>query len=102
MVSSFLSKLTQRQSIDTDSLLIAYVTIAQGGLGLMDASTRAIPDLVLTMSQAVRHAEQGFFCKAKEPAYRLPPSLTRLFNPTSNPQSTFLKTFYRRHPLAML
>ena len=94
MVSSFLSKLTQRQSIDTDSLLIAYVTIAQGGLGLMDASTRAIPDLVLTMSQAVRHAEQGFFCKAKEPAYRLPPSLTRLFNPTSNPQSTFLKTFY--------
>ena len=56
---------------------------------------RAISDLRgLTMSQAVQHAEQGFFCKAKEPAYRLPPSLTRLFDPTFNPQSTFLKTFY--------
>ena len=28
------------------------------------------------------------------PTGSLPPSLTRLFNPTSNPQSTFLKTFY--------
>ena len=61
MVQSFLSKLTQLQSIEPDSLLIAYVTIAQGGLGLMDPSTRAIPDLVLTMSQAIRHAEQGFY-----------------------------------------
>ena len=60
----------------------------------MDASTRAIPDLVLTMSQAIRQAEQGFFVKANEPTVTLPHSLTRLFSLTHNPQSIFLKNFY--------
>ena len=39
MVNSFLTCLTCRTYIPQYSLLISYVTIAQGGLGLMDAST---------------------------------------------------------------
>ena len=49
MVEQFLSALTQRSSIPRHALLISYMTIAQGGLGLMDASTHAMPNFVLTM-----------------------------------------------------
>ena len=35
MVESFLARLTKRSSIPIDSMLIAYISIAQGGLGLM-------------------------------------------------------------------
>jgi hypothetical protein len=72
--------------------------IAQGGLGLMDASTRAIPDFVLTMSQAIRHAEEGFSFGSHTTPYRLPPTLTNLFNGTLNPTSIFLKHFFRLLP----
>ena len=52
MVNDSLTKLTSRNSIPPDSLsiLIAYIDIAQGGLGPMDAHTRAVPDFVLTVS----------------------------------------------------
>ena len=98
MVNSFLARLTCRTSIPQDSLMIAYMTIAQGGLGLMDASTRAIPDFVLTMSQAIRHAEEGFSFGSHTTPYRLPTTLTNLFNGTLNPTSIFLKHFYRLLP----
>ena len=53
MVNNFLSELTCRDLILLDSLLIAYIAISQGGLGLMDAHTRAMYNFVLTMSHAV-------------------------------------------------
>ena len=49
MVESVLASLTNRRSLELDSMFIAYMTIAQGGLGLMDAFTRAVPDFVITM-----------------------------------------------------
>jgi len=57
MANSFLAKLAQWHSIPTDSMLIAYISITQGGLGLMDASSRAFPNFVLTMCQAIRYGE---------------------------------------------
>ena len=102
MVESFLSKLTQRQSIPLASLLIAYITVSQGGLGMMDAATRAIPDFVITMSQAICYAEVSFtFNKDKTPL-TLPTSLSNLFSTTNNQSSTFLRNFYQLLPTLAL
>ena len=54
MVNDFLAKLMFRDSIPPDSLLIAYIAITQGELGLMNAHTRAVLDFVLTMRQDTR------------------------------------------------
>jgi hypothetical protein len=48
-------------------MLIAFISIAHGGLGLMDPHTRAIPDFMLTMSSAVRAATHGFHMGKGEP-----------------------------------
>ena len=60
MVNNFLAALTGRDSVPKASMLIAYISIAQGGLGLMDASSCAVPDMIITMSAAIRYAECGF------------------------------------------
>ncbi|KAL7527629.1 LOW QUALITY PROTEIN: hypothetical protein ACHAXR_002051 [Thalassiosira sp. AJA248-18] len=54
MANTFLAKLAQLESTPHTSLLIAYISIAQGGLGMMDAMSRAIPDFVLTLAHATR------------------------------------------------
>ena len=75
------------------------MTIAQVDLVLIDASTQAIPDFVLTMSQATRHAKESFSFGSLTTPYRLPITLTNnLFNGTLNPTYTFVKQFYRLLP----
>ena len=95
MVESFLARLTKRSSIPIDSMLLAYISIAQGGLGLMDAYTRAVPDMVLSMSQSIRYADHGFSFTKKEPPFRLHPTHSALFSTITNPSSHFLRTFYQ-------
>ena len=101
MTERFLSRLTQRASIPLSSLTIAHMTIAQGGLAMMDAATRAIPDFILTMSQAVRIAEQGV-ALSKTHSHKLAPSLCALFRTRTNQGSTFLKRFYTLLPAVAL
>jgi hypothetical protein len=48
MAKNFLSQLTSTSSIPETSMLITYITISQGGLGLMITHTRAIPDFFVT------------------------------------------------------
>ena len=48
------------REIPQASLLLSQISVAYGGLGLLNASARAIPDFVLTMTMAMRHALQGF------------------------------------------
>ena len=98
MVNSFISRLAQRDNIPTFSLLIAYISIAQGGLGLMDPFTRAIPDFVLTMSHATRYADRGIQLSRSEASIKLPPTLCQLFSTQHNPQSAILGRFYRLLP----
>jgi hypothetical protein len=93
MVEASLAKLTQKSSLEANSLLISYLSIAQGGLGLMDAYSRAIPDLVITMSQSIRYVREGFSFSHSTMPYLLPTSLSALFNTTSNPTSIFMTTF---------
>ena len=98
MVESFLSKLTCRDSVPLDLLIITYIAIAQGGLGLMDAHTRAVPDFVLTMSQAIWYAEKGPSFSKTEPMYHLPTTLCDLFCLRTNDTSGLLRPFYRLLP----
>jgi len=58
-ISSFLGQLTN-QHIAPATLMLSQISVAHGGLGLLNTSSRAIPDFVLTMTMAMRHASQGF------------------------------------------
>ena len=98
MVEASLAKLTQRSSLNPNLLLIAYLSIAQGGLGLMDAYSLAIPDLVITMSQSICYAREGLSFSHSATPHLLPTSLSALFNATSNPTSIFMTTFNRLLP----
>ena len=98
LVNSFLSKLTQREQVPLESLLIAYITIAQGGLGFMDPFTRAIPDFVITMSHAIHFAEKGVSLTRSDEPIKLPVSLSTLFSTISNPDSKFLNTYHHLLP----
>ena len=64
----------------------------------MDASSRAIPDFVLTMSQATGYAQYGFSLDKNMPPYVLPRSLSSLFFSTINTSSIFLRRFHRLLP----
>ena len=60
----------------------------------MDTHTRAVPEVVLTMIQAIRYAEKGFPFSKSEPAYHLFTMLCDLFHPHTNDTLGFLWTFY--------
>jgi hypothetical protein len=98
MAKNFLSRLTNNSSIPTTSMLIAYITVAQGGLGLMDPHTRAIPDFVVTMCSAIRAATTGFYMGANEKPIHLPVSLSNHFSNIHNLSSPILHRFYKFLP----
>ena len=75
-------------------MTIAYIALSQGGLGLMDATARTIPDFVLTMSKSFRYASEGFSFNATEPPHMLCPSLCSLFDININNTSIFLRHFW--------
>ena len=54
-IVSFLGDLTCRE-IPQASLLLSQISVAHGGLGLLNASAQAIPDFVLMMAMTMRHA----------------------------------------------
>ena len=95
MVRNFLASISGVAAIPDTALRIAYIAIAHGGLGLMDAHTRAVPDFVLTMTQAIRYAETGIFGGRQGDLYLLPLSLRKLFMTRHNPTSNILRTYYR-------
>ena len=72
MVNDFLAKLTSRE-LPPNFLLIAYISIVQGGMGLMDAHSILVPKIVLTMSQTNWYAEEGFSFSRKTQLTNSPP-----------------------------
>ncbi|KAL7543814.1 hypothetical protein ACHAWF_011480 [Thalassiosira exigua] len=94
MAEGFIAKLVGRSSLPADSLLIAYITIAQGDLGFMDPFNHVVPDFVLTMSQVARYAENGIRLGRGEDNIRLPASFSRLFSLSHNRDSRILTSFY--------
>ena len=91
MAERFLSRITNMLELPPTSMLLAYITLAQGGLGMMDPHTRAIPDFVITMSSAIRAATHGFYMGADRPPIPLPASLASHFDPSHNPSDILLR-----------
>jgi hypothetical protein len=98
IAKNFLSRLTNNASIPETSMLIAYITISQGGLGLMDAHTRAIPDFVVTMYSAIRAATSGFYMGYNKQPVTLPFSLANHFSNLHNFSLPILQRFHRFLP----
>ena len=82
--------------------LLYILQLHPSGLGLMDAHTWAVPDFVLTMSQAIWYAEKGFSFSKTEPTHHLPVTLCEFFRLQKNVTSSFLCTFYRLLPYVAL
>mmetsp|Transcript_18973 Transcript_18973/g.34190 ORF Transcript_18973/g.34190 Transcript_18973/m.34190 type:complete len:1170 (+) Transcript_18973:5063-8572(+) len=91
-IASFLGDLTGR-AIPQATLMISQISVADGGLGLLNASARAIPDFVLTMAMAMRHASQGFRVNKDLAPRRLHPTVQNLYCRASNPDSLILQRF---------
>ena len=91
-IVSFLEDLTGRE-IPQVSLLLSKISVAHGGLGLLNASARAIPDFVLTMAMAMCHTSQGFQINQDLAPCQLHPTVQDLYRCASNPSSLILQRF---------
>ena len=92
-ISSFLSTLLEIPSLPVHALNIAQLTIGSGGLSILNASARAVPDFALTMAKAMRCASAGFRFSVDLQPHRLDPTLTNLFLPAQNPKLVYLQRF---------
>ena len=70
----------------------------KGGLGVLYASHRAAPDLVLTLTGAMRYTRRGVRLNPDIEPHRLHPTITDLFDSTSNPSSLILKRYHALLP----
>jgi len=91
-ITSFLGDLTGRE-IPQTSLFLSQISLAHGGLGLLNASARAIPDFVLTMTMAMRHASQGFHINQDLALCWLHLTVQDLYRCVSNPNILILQRF---------
>ena len=94
IISTFLSKLLQRDALPTHSTLISQLGLSHGGLGLLSPRTRAVPDFVLSMANAHRNATTGFALHPDSTPHLLHPTLRDLFEVTTNPDSAILRRFH--------
>ena len=94
MVRYFLSQLTNRTSIPPGSLLIAHLSIAHGGLDLMNTHTQALPDFILTMRQATQYAKNELLLPPSKPTCMIPVMLHTLFHGQTNKTSQNLQDLY--------
>jgi hypothetical protein len=74
-----------------DTILISQLGLASGGLGILCPRTRAAPDFVITMTAAIRNAQQGFRLHHDLLSFKLHQSLSNLFQTSTNPTSHILQ-----------
>jgi hypothetical protein len=79
-------------------MIIAYMSIAQGGLSLMDPHTRSIPDFTITMASAIRAATAGFYMGRDECPVTIPQPLAQNFFLSYNHSSPILRNFQQFLP----
>ena len=101
IISNFLKTLLNFR--DTDNLstfasLIAHLNINKGGLGLLHASTRAVPDFVLNMMTSNRCANDGFIINKEVPPKMVNDSIRNLFSTTINHNSQYLHKYHQLLP----
>jgi hypothetical protein len=91
IISTFLTTLTNQPTIPPSAILISQLGLASGGLGILCPRTRAAPDFVMTMTAAIRNAQQGFRLHHDLLSFKLHQSLSNLFQTSTNPTSHILQ-----------
>ena len=94
MTIMFLYNLLQLDDLPDHSRRIYQISISKGGLGILDPSSRAILDFVLTMSHDLQYAHKGFHANKEVTYITLPSTLINLFVPLANPEFIYLNIFY--------
>jgi hypothetical protein len=97
IISDFLSTL-YNTTLPTHSLQIAQLAATNGGLGCLDASSRAIPDFALNINKTRRNAITGIRTHRDLPPRLLHHTIGELFNINTNPNSTILHRFHSLLP----
>ena len=80
------------------ALVVRFSTIPikQGGLGLVDPSSSAIPTFLLSTHKCIQYAKDGVWISKTQPNVPLPPNITDLYkNWKSSSSKTFL--FFRKY-----
>ncbi len=101
IITSFLKTLLNIQhseNLPTYANLIAHLNINKGGLGILHASTRAIPDFIINMMTSHRCATQGFQLNKEVPPTLINNSLRDLFNVSLNNSSQYLNKYHQLLP----
>jgi hypothetical protein len=94
IIHTFLESLLQLLNILDHAILITQLGISAGGLGLLCPQTRAAPDFVISMTSAIRCATLGFRLHKHLNPHLLHPSLTDLFQLSTNGSSLILQRFH--------
>ena len=79
MTHTVLSTLTDRTSIPNHAFHIATMSTKQGGLGLLDPRTSAIPTLLLQLRKGIQYSTDGIWVSKTQPNVPLPPNISSLF-----------------------
>ena len=98
IIHNFLATLTSQQQLPSHAIIIANISVGLGGLGILNASHRAAPDFVFTMTSAMRYATNGFLFNKDIPNSHLHPSIANLFSPDLNTDSLYLQRFQKLLP----
>ena len=98
IIHDFLATITSQQQLPSHAIIIANISVGLGGLGILNASHRAAPDFVFTMTSAMRYANEGFVFNKDIPTLHLHPSIANLFSLDLNPDLLYLQRFQKLLP----
>ena len=101
IVNNFLRTLLNMQEdepLPMYASLITHLNINKGGLGILHASTRAIPDFIINMMSSSRCASRGFTINKDVPQVQTNTSLAKLFDLDYNTTSQILTRYYALLP----
>ncbi len=79
-----LLNIPEHETLPTYASLITHLNINVGGLGLIHASTRAVPDFIINMMTSSRCASSGFVINKEVPAINVNELLASQFDPYKN------------------
>ena len=85
-------------NIPTYSTLIAHLNINKSGLGILNASTRAVPNFIINMMTCQRRIKYGFQINKDITPINLHTSIAHLFDITKNQDSPSLSRYYHLLP----
>ena len=91
--SWFLASIVNASSIPHHSLQFAQVAISNGGLGLLNPSTRIISDSIIKTINAIKFSNNGIMLAKDKPPFLLPISLRNLFTSWNSSTSEQFKIF---------